>query len=95
MPVPDDVGALKRGAASLRVGVAREHFFAALHADVEAVVTEALSVLSRLTAGMQDVVVPVSPEVNATVMPAEAHAFHALRVAQHPAMFQPARVGTP
>jgi aspartyl-tRNA(Asn)/glutamyl-tRNA(Gln) amidotransferase subunit A len=93
MPVPDYVGAMKRGAASLRVGVAREYFFAALHADVEAVVTEALSVLSRLTAAMRDVVVPVSPEVNATVMPAEAHAFHAVRVAQHPAMFQPAVLG--
>jgi aspartyl-tRNA(Asn)/glutamyl-tRNA(Gln) amidotransferase subunit A len=93
MPVPDYVGALKRGAASLRVGVAREYFFAALHADVEPVVTEALSVLSRLTAGLQDVVIPVSPEVNATVMPAEAHAFHAVRVAQHPAMFQPAVLG--
>jgi aspartyl-tRNA(Asn)/glutamyl-tRNA(Gln) amidotransferase subunit A len=73
--------------------VAREYFFAALHPDVEAVVTEALSVLSRLTAGLQDVVVPVSPDVNTTVMPAEAYAFHAVRVAQHPEMFQPAVLG--
>jgi aspartyl-tRNA(Asn)/glutamyl-tRNA(Gln) amidotransferase subunit A len=93
LPVPDYVGMIKRGVSPLRVGVPREYFFAALHPDVESVVAEALSVVSRLTAGMQDIVVPVNPDVNTNVMPAEAYAFHASRVAQHPELFKPAVLG--
>jgi aspartyl-tRNA(Asn)/glutamyl-tRNA(Gln) amidotransferase subunit A len=70
--------------------VPRDYFFAGLQPDVEAAVTQALSVLSRLTAAVQDLVVPVSPDVNTTVMPAEAYTFHAARMAQAPEMFQPA-----
>src|SRR5262245_13104904 len=93
MPVPDYVAVIKRDASSLRVGVPREYFFAALHPDVESVVTEALSIVSRLTARVQDFVVAVNPDVNTNVMPAEAYAFHASRMAQHPEMFKPAVLG--
>jgi aspartyl-tRNA(Asn)/glutamyl-tRNA(Gln) amidotransferase subunit A len=88
-PVPLFAAAVKRGATSLRVGVPREYFFTPLHPDVETAVGQALAVLSRLTAGVQDVVIPVSPSVNTTVMPAEAFAFHAARVREAPQMFQP------
>ena len=89
-PVPSYAAAVKRGASSLRVGVPREYFFTALQSDVETAVGEALAVLSKLTAGVQEVVVPVRPSVNTTVMPAEAFAFHAARLREAPQMFQPA-----
>jgi aspartyl-tRNA(Asn)/glutamyl-tRNA(Gln) amidotransferase subunit A len=92
-PVPVFTAAVKRGATSLRVGVPREFFFTALHPEVETALEQALAVLSRLTAGVQDVVIPVSPNVNTTVMPAEAFAFHAARVREAPQMFQPAVLG--
>jgi aspartyl-tRNA(Asn)/glutamyl-tRNA(Gln) amidotransferase subunit A len=92
-PVPTFAAAVKRGASSLRVGVPRENFFTGLNPDVESAVAQALSVLSKLTAGVQDVILPVNPEVNATVMLAEAFAFHAERVREAPHRFQAAVLG--
>jgi len=92
-PVPAFAAAIKRGASSLRVGVPREYFFTGLHPDVETAFGQATTVLSRLTADVQEVVVPVSPNVYATVMPAEAFAFHAARVREAPQMFQPPVLG--
>jgi aspartyl-tRNA(Asn)/glutamyl-tRNA(Gln) amidotransferase subunit A len=89
-PVPVFTAGLTRGAASLRVGVPREYFFAALHPDVQGAVELALAALGKLTAGVQEVGIPISPDVNTTVMPAEAFAFHATRVREAPAKFQPA-----
>jgi aspartyl-tRNA(Asn)/glutamyl-tRNA(Gln) amidotransferase subunit A len=89
-PVPDFAAATKKSAASLRVGVPRAYFFDALDPEIAAAIEQALEVVSRLTAGLQDVVVPVSPEVNLTVMTAEAAAFHATRLRDSPQMFQPA-----
>jgi aspartyl-tRNA(Asn)/glutamyl-tRNA(Gln) amidotransferase subunit A len=88
-PVPVFTAGLTRGAASLRVGVPREYFFAALHPDVQGAVERALAALAKLTAGLQEVSIPVSPNVNTTVMPAEAFAFHATRVREAPEKFQP------
>jgi aspartyl-tRNA(Asn)/glutamyl-tRNA(Gln) amidotransferase subunit A len=92
-PVPRFAAAVKRGAASLRVGVPRDFFFTALHPDVATAVGQALAVLSRLTAGVQDIAIQVSPNVNTTVMPAEAFAFHAARLREAPQRFQPAVLG--
>ena len=92
-PVPSYAAAVKRGASSLRVGVPREYFFDTLHPDVEAAVGQALAVVSKLTAGVQDVVVRVSPEVNAAVMSAEAFAYHAKRIRETSQLFQPPVLG--
>jgi aspartyl-tRNA(Asn)/glutamyl-tRNA(Gln) amidotransferase subunit A len=89
-PVPDYVGAAQRGASSIRVGVAREYFFSALDPEIDAAVTQALSVVAKISAGVHDVVVPVNPEMQATVLLAEAYAFHAARIAEAPGKFQPA-----
>src|SRR5213594_2879438 len=48
MSIPDYVAALRTKVASLRVGVAREFFFADLDADIEAAMSEALSVVHKL-----------------------------------------------
>jgi aspartyl-tRNA(Asn)/glutamyl-tRNA(Gln) amidotransferase subunit A len=92
-PVPSYATAVKRGASSLRVGVPREYFFAGLHPDVELAIGQAIAVLSKLSVAVQEVNIPVSPEVNATVMLAEAFAFHAARVRAASQLFQPAVLG--
>ena len=79
-PVPSYAAAVKRGASSLRIGVPRENFFAALHPDVDKAVGQAIALLSKLSEAVQEVNIPVSPDVNATVQTAEAFAFHAARV---------------
>jgi hypothetical protein len=92
-PVPALMAATKRGPGSLRVGVPREYFFIGLQTDVQAAVEQAIGVLSKLTAGVRDVVVPVSPEVNTAVMLAEGFAFHAARLREAPQLFQPPVLG--
>ena len=46
-PVPSYAAAVKRGTSSLRIGVPRENFLAALHPDVEKAFGQALSLLSK------------------------------------------------
>jgi aspartyl-tRNA(Asn)/glutamyl-tRNA(Gln) amidotransferase subunit A len=92
-PVPALMAAIKRGPKSLRVGVPREYFFTGLQADVQTAVEQAIGVLSKLTAGVQDVIVPVSPEMQLAVMLAERFAFHAARVRETPHLFQPPVLG--
>jgi aspartyl-tRNA(Asn)/glutamyl-tRNA(Gln) amidotransferase subunit A len=92
-PVPAFMSAIHRGPSSLRVGVPRDYFFTGLQADVQTAVEQAIHVLSKLTAGVREVVVPVSPEVNAAVMLAEGFAFHAARFREAPQLFQPPVLG--
>ena len=92
-PAPAFAAAVKRGASTLRVGVPRDYFFTELQPDVQTAVEQALGVVSKLTAGVQDVVVPVRPEVNLAVMLAEGFAFHAERVRASSRLFQPAVLG--
>ena len=92
-PVPSYAAAFKRGTSSLRVGVPRENFFAALHPDVDKAVGQAIALLSKLSVTVQEVNIPVSPDVNAIVQMAEAYAFHAARIREAPQLFQPAVLG--
>lgn len=92
-PVPAWTATIKRGPASLRVGVPRESFFTGLQPEVDMSVAQAIRVVSKLTAGVEEVVVPVNPEVPVAVMLAEGFAFHAARVREAPQLFQPAVLG--
>jgi aspartyl-tRNA(Asn)/glutamyl-tRNA(Gln) amidotransferase subunit A len=92
-PIPALTAGIRRSPASLRLGVPREHFFTGLHVDVQTAVEHAIDVLSKLTAGVQEVVVPVSPEMHLAVMLAEGFAFHAARVRDTPQLFQPPVLG--
>jgi aspartyl-tRNA(Asn)/glutamyl-tRNA(Gln) amidotransferase subunit A len=92
-PVPTWVAAVKRSPASLRVGVPREYFFTGLHTDVQTAVDQGIQIVSKLTAGVQEVAVPVSPEMHLAVMLAEGYAFHAARVRETPQLFQPPVLG--
>ena len=73
--------------SALRVGVAREHFFADLDSEVEAAVKPALKIIDRLTASSHDVIIPVDPDY--TVHTSEAFAYHAKYAAERPELYQP------
>lgn len=91
--VPSYAAAVKRAAASLRVGVPREYFFAELHPDVGMAVGRAMALLSKLSVTVEEVNIPVRDDVNGVVQMAEAYAFHAARIRQSPELFQPAVLG--
>ena len=54
-------------------------------------VAQAVAVLSKLSAAVEEVTIPVSPDVNATVMLAEGFAFHAARVPRRPTIVSASR----
>jgi aspartyl-tRNA(Asn)/glutamyl-tRNA(Gln) amidotransferase subunit A len=60
---------------------------------VQTPVEQAIGILSKLTAGVQEVVVPVSAEAHLAVMLAEGFALHAARVREAPQLFQPPVLG--
>lgn len=91
--VPPYAAAVQRGASSLRIGVPRENFFAALHSDVDKAVGQAIALLPKLSVAVQEVTIPVSPDVNAIVQMAEAYAFHAPQLREAPHLFQPPVLG--
>jgi aspartyl-tRNA(Asn)/glutamyl-tRNA(Gln) amidotransferase subunit A len=84
--VPNYSAALQRKTSSLRLGVARDFFFAGLHPEVEAAINEALSVLKRLTAGLKEIKISVSTDPS--VLRAEAYAYHAEFMAKTPELYQ-------
>ena len=88
MGVPDYSAALQRKTSSLRLGIARDFFFAGLHPEVEAAINEALSVLRRLTAGLKEIKISVSADTSASVLRAEAYAYHAEFMAKTPELYQ-------
>jgi aspartyl-tRNA(Asn)/glutamyl-tRNA(Gln) amidotransferase subunit A len=91
MNIPDYVAALHDKVASLRIGVAREFFFADLDPDIEAAMSEALAVLQGLTAGIREITLPMSgqEELRAVVRAAEAYTYHAHFVERNPEAYQP------
>jgi aspartyl-tRNA(Asn)/glutamyl-tRNA(Gln) amidotransferase subunit A len=86
MEVPDYSAALHRKTSSLRLGIARDFFFEGLHAEVEAAMKEALSVLKQITAGLKDIKIPVSTDPS--IVRAEGYAFHAEFIAKTPELYQ-------
>jgi aspartyl-tRNA(Asn)/glutamyl-tRNA(Gln) amidotransferase subunit A len=85
--VPDYTAALNGKVSSLRLGVGRDFFFEGLHPEVEAAINEALSVLQRLTAGLQEINISVSADTS--VLRAEAYAYHAEFMAKTPELYNP------
>jgi aspartyl-tRNA(Asn)/glutamyl-tRNA(Gln) amidotransferase subunit A len=91
MSVPDYSAALRSRTSALRVGVARDFFFAELDPDIETAMSAALGVLQTLTAGLRDVSVPARGQerVRGAVRSAEAYAYHAEFVEKSPERYQP------
>lgn len=91
MKIPDYVAAVRSKVAALRVGVAREFFFADLDPDIEAAISDALRVLQRLTGGLHEVTLPASgaEQLRAAVRASEAYAYHADFIEKSPEAYQP------
>ncbi|HXZ27660.1 MAG TPA: amidase [Terriglobales bacterium] len=87
VPVADYGAALKGRTSSLRLGVAREFFFAGLDPEVSSAIEKALQLLAGLVKEMREVTVPV--DADRTVMTAEAWAYHARLVAEHAEQYDP------
>src|SRR6202011_5466042 len=87
---PDYSQALRASVSSLRIGIPRDFFFADLDPEIEAAMKEALSVLGKLTAGIQDVALAASTmeSLRNTVRAAEAYAYHQEFVAKTPELYQ-------
>ena len=78
-PVPDYVQALDGDIKGVRVGVIREYFFDGLAPEVESAVTEAIDVLERLGAELEEVSFPRIEETVAAstlILSAEGSAYH-------------------
>jgi aspartyl-tRNA(Asn)/glutamyl-tRNA(Gln) amidotransferase subunit A len=87
MPVSDYVSAADENAKVLHVGVAREHFFDDLDAEVEAAVEQAIRVIRELVAEMKDVRLEVPTD--RTLQAAESWAYHKDNVKRSPELYQP------
>jgi aspartyl-tRNA(Asn)/glutamyl-tRNA(Gln) amidotransferase subunit A len=85
--IGDYKGQTEKKTSSLRLGIARDFFFADLHPEVDAAIKSALSVLEKLTAEIRDLNIPVS--TNRSVTDAEAYAYHAESLAKTPELYQP------
>ena len=86
VPAGDYVAALREGAKSVRVGVARTYFFDDLDAEVASAMEQALKVFGTLAAEMKEVKLDVPTD--RTVQAAESYAYHAESVAKSPELYQ-------
>ena len=95
IPVSDYSAALRLKTSSLRLGIPREFFFAALDPEIEAATNRAISVLEKLTAGVTEVrlTASVQASVRVAVRATEAYAWHAQYVAKTPELYQPETLG--
>jgi aspartyl-tRNA(Asn)/glutamyl-tRNA(Gln) amidotransferase subunit A len=77
--------------SSLHIGVLHEFFFADLDPEIEASLKEALSVLTKLTAGLRDVTLPANnmEKLRDVVRAAEAYAYHREYITKTPELYQP------
>ena len=91
MTIPDYVAALGGKVAGLRLGVAREFFFADLDPEIEVAMHDALGVLRRLTGSSREVTLPASgvEQLRGAVRAAEAYAYHADFIEKSPEAYQP------
>jgi aspartyl-tRNA(Asn)/glutamyl-tRNA(Gln) amidotransferase subunit A len=91
MNVPEYAQAIGAKVSSLRIGAPREFFFADLDPEIDAAIKEALSVLTKLSAGVRDVVLPANnmETLRDVVRAAEAYAYHREFVTKTPELYQP------
>jgi aspartyl-tRNA(Asn)/glutamyl-tRNA(Gln) amidotransferase subunit A len=72
----DYVQAMKQPVSGLRIGVPRAPFFDHADPEVARAVEEAIAVVAKLTAGVNDVTLPRSDDFSWDVMNAETYAWH-------------------
>ena len=91
MKIPDYSAMLRMKVSSLRLGVAREFFFADLDPGIEEAMNKAAAVLEKLTAGLRNIALSASAQerLRAAVRAAEAYAYHSEFVTKTPELYQP------
>src|SRR5205085_102802 len=87
LPGASAAASFEGNAADLRVGIAREFFFAGLDADVAARIEEAVRLITALVRDVRDVMLPVNEDRSAST--AESYAYHEPLLAEHEAEYQP------
>lgn len=88
VPVPDYSPAwVKKDVSKLRLGVPRDFFYTDLDPGVAGCVETAIARLATLTAGIQEISLPV--DADRTVAKCESWAYHAKYVASCPELYQP------
>ena len=85
-PPGDYVAALQRAPDTLRVGIPRSFFFEDLDREISAAIDEAIAVITKLSASMCEINLPVSTD--RTVQTAESYAYHAESLAKTPELYQ-------
>lgn len=73
----------------LRVGVGGEFYFRSLHPEVAATMSEAISILAHITAGVTEVDGSVEVDTGRVIHKAQAWAYHSQFVAKTPELYQP------
>ena len=86
-PVGDYAAGLAATTSSLRIGIARAHFYEGLHPEIQEAIDAALLVLRKLTASQREVEAPAASDT--TILRAEAYAYHQERAARTPELYQP------
>ncbi len=93
--VADYTGTLAAKTSSLRIGVARAHFYDGLHPEIQAAMDTALSVLGKLTSSQRDIEIPPTNEANTflrdaytSTLQAEAFAYHQEYATKSPELYQ-------
>ena len=86
-PVPDYASTLTNETSSLRIGVAKAHFFEGLHPEIQEAMDTALAVLGKLTSSPREVAIPAANDTS--VLRAEAYAYHQEKIAKAPELYQP------
>ncbi len=92
-PVPDYVSRLDDSVDGLRVGVPRTYFWDPIDSEVKRIVEDAIGVLSGLELEVKDTELPfveTFPAMQATVLPAEAAAYHLPWMQHRPHDYAPA-----
>jgi aspartyl-tRNA(Asn)/glutamyl-tRNA(Gln) amidotransferase subunit A len=91
-PVPDYTKMLTGSVKGLRIGVPTEYFFDRVHAETEAALRRAISLLKELGVVLVDVKVPnaaLCSTASAIILNSEAAAFHGKRLKQNADLLEP------
>jgi aspartyl-tRNA(Asn)/glutamyl-tRNA(Gln) amidotransferase subunit A len=95
LPVPDYVATIAAPASSLRLGIPRAYFYEGLHANIQAAMESALSVLKRLTRTQRDIAPLATDGTYASVMNpaitivlAETYEYHKDYALKSPELYQ-------
>lgn len=90
-PIPDYNTALRAEVSTLRLGIPRAVFYDKIDPEIEAAMNEALLVLHRLTAGLQEVrLQPISDTLAPNIVFAENYTFHAPYFTKAPQLYSSA-----